>query len=554
MGAGQLQAGYQLRLWAIALGGLAFSFLLIAQLAVRYWFHVPAMQQLVDVADQKDRARIESFLSSHMASLISRASDNAVWDDAYDFVQNPNERFIARSFDARSLADNEISGLGYINAAGKVLWSLGYDWAQPHDGRPALDHLPMTDPQLLEYLLIPPLVPERDSFETRSGYLATSRGPLMYASVPVLPTSFGDGTQASVGVLVVWQWLDQAFWQRAAETTQLEVSARFLPRQLASLSPPFEELRPGARSVRNRDNQLAWLLEGPAGALMLVVLELGSPQFDSGVISDALLVGMLAAALLLLVLGTCVRYWLILPLISLRGQMEALQREGDYSQRLQVNSYEELEGLSDQFNQLLDEVQRQQAMAQRRQAELQLASISDGLTGLANRRYLDQFMDESWARAKRDRISFCLLLVDVDYFKDFNDHYGHDEGDQVLRSIARVLREHQPPQDAIAARYGGEEFCLIAVGLEVSEFEALCDGLRRGILGLHIAHAKSELGVVTASLGAVFIDAQEVRLPNLSGRNALRTMFKAADSCLYESKRAGRNQVRTCDWRGLNGS
>lgn len=169
-------------------------------------------------------------------------------------------------------------------------------------------------------------------------------------------------------------------------------------------------------------------------------------------------------------------------------------------------------------------------------AALSRLAAADGLTGLANRRRFDQRLHEEWQRAQRDRYSLSLLMVDVDFFKLYNDHYGHQQGDDCLRRLAGVLA-HQARRPAdLVARYGGEEFVLLLPETEADGAMEVAEQLRREALALALPHAASKVAaIVTVSVGV----ASLVPGPELAEEG----LVAAADKALYAAKHAGRNRA-----------
>jgi len=164
---------------------------------------------------------------------------------------------------------------------------------------------------------------------------------------------------------------------------------------------------------------------------------------------------------------------------------------------------------------------------------LRMQSIRDPLTGLYNRRFMEETLDRELSEAKRAKATVVLMMMDIDFFKQFNDTHGHEAGDELLREIGAVLLKCGRAED-VACRYGGEEFLLImpGMGLEVAQLRA--EQIRAHICGLRIIHENKELDPVTASIGvAVF---------NQHGETAAEVL-KAADSALYRAKNQGRNCV-----------
>lgn len=168
--------------------------------------------------------------------------------------------------------------------------------------------------------------------------------------------------------------------------------------------------------------------------------------------------------------------------------------------------------------------------------ELQRLTNSDGLTGLSNRRYFDEYLGAEWRRAQREQTQLALLMIDVDAFKAYNDTYGHVAGDEVLRRVAGVIRDNCARPADLPARFGGEEFSMILPATSAGGARLLAEKVRRAIESLQIPHSGSPTsGVVTISIGGAVI------VPDETG-DASR-LVQAADTGLYQAKRNGRNQV-----------
>lgn len=162
-------------------------------------------------------------------------------------------------------------------------------------------------------------------------------------------------------------------------------------------------------------------------------------------------------------------------------------------------------------------------------------SMTDGLTGIANRRNFDSHLEVEWKRGIRQRQPLTLMLIDIDCFKAYNDHYGHLQGDRCLRQVARVLNEQTCRPRDLAARYGGEEFALILPHTDHAA-QALGEQCRAAVAALAIPHTASFIaGCVTVSVGIASLLPQRGSQPaELIGR---------ADQALYQAKRSGRNRV-----------
>jgi|FLOH01.1.fsa_nt_gi diguanylate cyclase (GGDEF)-like protein len=163
-------------------------------------------------------------------------------------------------------------------------------------------------------------------------------------------------------------------------------------------------------------------------------------------------------------------------------------------------------------------------------------AINDGLTGIYNRRYFDEVLTTEWKRAKREKLPLSLVMLDIDYFKKYNDTYGHQAGDECLVKIAISIADTlQRPADMVA-RYGGEEFVVILPNAEQEDAAKFSEKIRANIENLNIEHKASNINrFVTASFGVASV------VPNLN--SSCEELLQNADKALYNAKHEGRNCV-----------
>jgi diguanylate cyclase (GGDEF)-like protein len=170
-------------------------------------------------------------------------------------------------------------------------------------------------------------------------------------------------------------------------------------------------------------------------------------------------------------------------------------------------------------------------------AKLARISLTDGLTGLANRRHFNEVLEREFARLQRSGGTLSLLMLDVDYFKPYNDTYGHVAGDECLQQVGQLIQRCMLPQSGgLAARYGGEEFAVILPDAELAAARALAESINAGVAYLGIAHRGSAVAAhVTVSVGVVTLQ------PVLYG--SANQVIAQADAQLYLAKSGGRNRV-----------
>jgi diguanylate cyclase (GGDEF)-like protein len=168
--------------------------------------------------------------------------------------------------------------------------------------------------------------------------------------------------------------------------------------------------------------------------------------------------------------------------------------------------------------------------------ELRRASYTDQLTGLPNRRHFRDYLNVEWSRAARMRTPLTLAMVDIDFFKRFNDTYGHQAGDTCLVDVAQCLKRTSRRTADLTARYGGEEFVVVLPDVEREAAAQHSEKLRAAVEALQVPNDDSEAArVVTISVGVATTVPDE--------HHSIRTLIEAADKALYQAKSGGRNRV-----------
>lgn len=165
---------------------------------------------------------------------------------------------------------------------------------------------------------------------------------------------------------------------------------------------------------------------------------------------------------------------------------------------------------------------------------LEKLSMYDGLTNIRNRRFFDETFEKTFSEIKRDKKSLAVLMIDIDFFKPYNDNYGHGQGDETLRKVAKALEKTIKRASDFVARYGGEEFVILLKDINKNGVEAVANNLLNAVRELKITHEFSKIeNYVTISIGASFYNSN-------SDITKLELLLKA-DETLYNVKNSGRN-------------
>lgn len=189
------------------------------------------------------------------------------------------------------------------------------------------------------------------------------------------------------------------------------------------------------------------------------------------------------------------------------------------------------------------QLQEQKQQLETANQALQYLATYDSLTELKNRRCLNEYLDTEWRRLAREEAPLSLIMCDIDYFKLYNDTYGHQAGDECLRQVAGVLRSSLKRPADLVARYGGEEFVVVLPNTDIEGATRVAEFIRAEVQGLQIIHAKSAVSqYVTLSLGVAWCIPAPHKPPE--------TLIAIADEYLYRAKNEGRDRVSVAKFQG----
>ncbi|HEY9887030.1 MAG TPA: diguanylate cyclase, partial [Candidatus Obscuribacterales bacterium] len=253
----------------------------------------------------------------------------------------------------------------------------------------------------------------------------------------------------------------------------------------------------------------------------------------------------IVALLFTIVCGYLITQWLTRPLHHLNQQAKEMARgewqnfvpldRGDVIGDLSRSFTTMANQLQSSFHLLEDRIEERTVELMELNQELQRLANIDGLTQIANRRFFDHTLEQEWHRLGIAQKPLSLIFCDVDFFKNYNDTYGHQIGDECLQKIAKLLTQSVRASTDLVARYGGEEFAIILPEADETAALRVAQAIAQKLAALAIPHGASERGLVTLSMGLATVTPAE--------RHRLRSLLTAADLALYTAKAQGRNQV-----------
>lgn len=508
---------------------LALALLLVASVVVLslvvMTYTAPRVVAWENARAAAEVQRVRQALERESEHLGIYAREWAVWDDTYEFMHAPSPAYVEANLGYASFVAASVDLLAYVRDDGGIVWA-GLKTGADVDAAAGT--------ALVRELRSPSMAALGHN-DGINGILDTDLG-LMVIAVHAVRDSQEE--KPVRGLMIAGRVLDRAYVQRLRDQTELDLDLAPLS-DLARLTGPMEgtlELptdgTPRIRALTPAQLQLLAVLPDMAGLFTLALrVNLSRAVFMQGrELLKYTLLGTLALFMLTLAAAhLLLRRMVFTPIAELARHVFELQNSGDYGRRLNNQRHDEIGKLAREFDALLEQID-DQARALRR------LSFEDALTGLRNRRSFDEQLRSAWALLQRTGQPLSLMVLDVDDFKRYNDHYGHPQGDEALRAVAQAVRQVLRRAGDTIARYGGEEFAAIMPGTSRGDAIALAERVRQAVEDLGLPHVTSEVsGVVTVTIGIASITPQQ----GMSEEVVLRL----ADEALYSAKRDGKNRV-----------
>lgn len=497
----------------------------LAQVQIKYIY--PVFVQLEKDSAIKNFERVVSRFNEDSQSLDKLNTDWASWDDTYAFIQGEDDNYIEANLGTESFKNGSFDFMMFFDIEENLVWHGIYS--------EAADDV-VQNPQLVEQLSLQlarkyqansfvPSSPE-DHF---MGLLVVNERPVLFSIRPILTS---DNQGPIMGYVVRGRRIDRGLISDYMQQTQVRFKLTPVEDMNADLDPQL--------SVSVSDSQTLEVSRYIySNGIPVLFLQSYYPRNISLqgklAVQTALITSVVLGVILLVMQWYVLQLLVIGPISKLKETASSITESQDYRQRTSITSKDEIGGLSQQLNNMLDAIETREEKLQDALKELKHLSVTDSLTKIPNRLQFDSVSRIEWRRMCRDRMPLSIIMCDVDYFKQYNDFYGHIGGDDCLVTIASALATTVARPADLVARYGGEEFVLLLPNTDIQGAEFIAAKVMKHLADLDIPHSKSEVSnQVTVSMGisSVVPDAGK----------SLRQLLTHADDALYEAKLTGRNR------------
>lgn len=513
-----------LLVFGVCFGLMAAATLLLLRQSVNDSYQTIERRELV-----AHMGRVLQGIESVQASLGSQTRDWAEWTDLYEYARNPRAHgaWARANLVQQSLESANLSLIVLLDAKGAVLAKVAPPGA-------ALDMV-----SAATGAAIPMAHFKADGRTSRCGLVATTQDLMAVCWARITRSDF-SGAEAGTVVMGRLLTTDRQDKLRAQTGLPFEMqmrSARVLPEGVVHWPDVLAANGVGARGFWTAHDsqryQLYYALQDILGQdLGQITLTLPRDVYQQGLLLYAQVRGQLVAMLLgtALVLALALDSLLLGRLRRFSAQLVRVRQGAAWDRRIHVQGGDELGLLAGEVNAMMGLIEAQMA-------GLTTLSMTDTLTGLPNRRAFDERLTLEFARQQRTVRALALLVLDVDYFKGYNDRYGHPAGDATLQTVAQVLRQACARASDLAARTGGEEFSVLLPETDARGALDIAQHIQHLLQVRAITHENSAVAkVVTASIGIA-----------VAREESAQEFVQRADRALYRAKQQGRNRVCTDD-------
>ncbi len=506
-------------------------FVIIKILDLKY-IQLPQLYALEAQSDSKDISRIKMAFQSLTKEFGVINYDNAVWDDTYNFINDRNEEFTESNFVIDAYKSLGLNGIHLYDIAGRRVWSRA--WHKVSWSPLAFAPFDLPSPFVKAHVLVSKkmVINNGNKPLTRAGFTILNGKLILFAATSIFKANLQESTN---GTMLFWRLFDDDVLTDLQKRAGINFTVELVKDNQNKLSLSSKNSFK-ANSYRTEQEYIFDYIPFVSGAGGIKITYYAPMrQFTSTWFNHSTIITSLLFLLTLLIITLFAHYVIIRPIIKADKMVNAIIKDNDHSVRFSSSREDELGTLFNLIDRLLDDVVSSEQELISHNLRLQNISRTDGLTNIPNRRAFDIYMTNLLETSQNGR-EISILVCDVDYFKKYNDCYGHAMGDKTLCAIADCLRKNLHEDTDFVARYGGEEFVIILNDTSESNALSVANNLVKKVSGLNISHKESEVfDLITISIG--------LHTFRVSAGLQYMSLFELADQALYQAKNQGRNRA-----------
>ena len=481
------------------------SVFVFCYLTFRYFWTYDAAVDLAVAQQQEEVRRVKTLLEIQKADLAKSLLDYAAWDEVAEFISGDNDDLLESSINEHSFSAQQVSGIFIFDPNVALVWGKLYDYI--YKTELSYDEIRYK----FGALLADSLRSRTDQITPFVKFLVLNEQPHLMATSRVCNS---DGMDCDKGFMMFIKPVGSEFSRTLKRATGLDVDILTKPDH----SPPLKLSGSNTSLIEKLDYQ------NESTVSVVIHHSVKIPPF----ITWGELSAVFAFAVFMFVFNLSVVHIMVRPIKRARSALDSLTK-GETSQLTEQDTF-----ISYEMRDFVYRINEVFGQLESKQRELEWVALHDALTKVGNRRSLQQYWSALTESTELHYTS--LVLIDIDYFKPFNDHYGHIEGDSVLQHVAQTLKNAPTECEKFVSRFGGEEFCIVLSSHLPIDNQQEAEWLRASIEQLNILHQYSSIAShITISAGVA--DCASNKL------DKLQDIFLVADRALYQAKDAGRNTV-----------
>jgi len=507
-------------------------------LAIKQYIILPSFAELELLEAQNNLERCKSAIDREIYHLDRLNHDWSAWTATYEYIEDQNQEYVEENLIDDTFTSGGIHLIFLINREHQVVWKKILDPGSSKEIE--LDYF-TGDSFSKAHPLLQFEQQRLFSEQVNTGVIITENGPILFSSRPILDS---NNVGPARGVIIMGRFL----------------SNRVLLSLKSQVLVDFEILLPNDKQKNNRFSLISTNIIDSNGYYVkpekqfltmysqyedfhsnpAFIIKTNFPRKITkrgyAAVRFSMMIMVFSSIIVLLIVLLLLRIFILNPISKLTKFTANITENSDFGSRVTINRTDEIGTLANGVNEMLGTIVKQTDLLIQANLQLQKFSSTDGLTGIANRRTFDETFERDWNLHNREKEPLGLILSDIDFFKLYNDTYGHQKGDACLIKVAKTIENSLDRKSDLAARYGGEEFVIILPNTDLKGTSVIAETIRKNVEANLIPHKSSTVSeCITLSLGAGSV------IPSKDMTSS--SFLEYIDKALYQAKENGRNQV-----------